>query len=59
MLARRDSNESKPANFLYIDHSLAISLTHDLADGSFVLDPELACHSSLLYRKGLTLQEKA
>jgi len=59
MLARQDSIESKGANFFQNDRLSPISPAHDMVDSSFILDPELACHSSLLYRKGLTLQEKA
>jgi len=36
-----------------------ISPAHDMEDGSFILDPELACHSYFLSGKGFSLQEKS
>ena len=51
--------ESKGANFFQNDRLSPISPAHDMEDGSFILDPELACHSYFLSGKGFSLQEKS
>ena len=51
--------ESKGANFFQNDRLSPISPAHDMADGSFLFDPELACHSYFLSGKGFSLQEKS